>query len=347
MPTLTHSFLTELGLRLIEAAGTPPDIAGAVSTSLVEANLRGHDSHGVLRIPWYIDLIRNGRIRPQEQPLIIRRQGATACVDGQLGWGLPAARLAARTAIEIAGESGVGAVSLVRTNHIGRVGEYVELIAQAGLIGIAFCNASRSVAPYGSSQRLIGTNPFAWAAPRGPGQPPLVLDFATSSVAEGKLRVARASGQPIPLGLIVDSQGLPSEDPADFYNGGTLQTFGQHKGSGLSLMIELLARGLAGVDFGKPEYSGFNGTIMLALRIESFASAGDYLAAAEGLCSDVMQARPLPGVDEVLLPGQPELRMRERRLVDGIPLAESTWETLVAAAGELGVEIQNCRTAEL
>lgn len=340
MPIIAHQTLRRICQEVAEAAGTPADIALAVTESLVEANLAGHDSHGVLRLPWYVNSIRRGTIRPAARPAVVTRSGATAVVDGALGWGQPAARLAARTAIDIADQAGVGAVSIVNGNHIGRVGEYVAMIAGARMIGIAFCNAGPVVAPYGGYRPVMGTNPFAWAAPRGQGQPPLVLDFATSIVAEGKLRVARAKGEALPPGLIVDASGAPSRDPADFYAGGALQTFGLHKGSGLSLMIELMARGLAGVDFASPEHRGHNGTLMLALRIGSFASEEQFLAAAERLAGQVGVSPPAVGFDAVLLPGEPELRMRERRLVEGIPLAQSTWDEIEALATELGVSTQ-------
>src|SRR4051812_36400888 len=195
MPIVTHESLRRICRAVAEAAGTPADIALVVSESLVDANLAGHDSHGMLRLPWYINSIRQGSLRADARAFVASRRGATAIVDGALGWGQPAARLAAATAIEIATESGIGAVTIVSCNHIGRVGDYVAAIARAGKIGMAWCNAGPAVAPYGGYQRIMGTNPFAWAAPREAGQPPLVLDFATSYVAEGKLRVARAKGE--------------------------------------------------------------------------------------------------------------------------------------------------------
>src|SRR5689334_20065091 len=263
MPTISEAALRRATEAIVVALGTPVDIALAVVDSLVGANMAGHDSHGVLRLPWYAQFIREGRIVPGARARVASRRGATAQVDGALGWGQPAARLAADTAAELAAEYGVGAVAVLRCNHIGRVGEYVERVAAAGMIGIAFCNASLSVAPHGAYQRLLGTNPFAWAAPAGPGQPALVLDFATSVVAEGKRRVARAKGEALPPGLVVDSAGHPSTEQADFYAGGALQTLGLHKGSGMSVMIELLARGLAGVDPLVPGNNGFNGTLLI------------------------------------------------------------------------------------
>jgi uncharacterized oxidoreductase len=337
MPIVAHQSLRRICQEVAVAAGTPPDIALAVTESLIEANLAGHDSHGILRLPWYVHSIREGTLHAAARPAVINRSGATAVVDGALGWGQPAARMAAQTAVALAAESGVGAVTIVRCNHIGRLGEYVASMARAGMIGIALCNSSPVVAAYGGYRPVLGTNPLAWAVPRTADLPPVVLDFASSIVAEGKLRVARAKGEALPPGYIVDAAGTPSLDPADFYADGALQTFGLHKGSGLSVMIELMARGLAGVDLSQTEHRGHNGTLMLALRIDSFAVEQQFFGASERLFGQIGSSPPAAGFDSVQLPGDPELRMREQRIVDGIPLAQSTWDEIVALADELGV----------
>ena len=334
MPTIDHQTLRRVTQGVIEAVGTPPAAAQVVCESLVGANLMGHDSHGVLRLPQYIDLVRHGAVLPQVAPKIIAGQGATAQVDGAFGWGQPAARCATEAAIALAAENGVGVVTIVNCNHIGRVGEYVEMIARAEMVGIAFCNAGPAVAPYGGYQRIMGTNPFAWAAPCGSDQPPFVLDFATSAVAEGKLRVARSKGAMIPEGLVVDSAGRPALDPAAFYAGGALQTFGLHKGSGMSVMIELLARGLCGVDYARTRNLGLNGPIIMALNIPFLAPAEQFQAAAERLRAQIAGSAPIAGFDEVLLPGDPERRAHEQRLEQGIPLPQTTWDDIVALAHE-------------
>jgi len=338
MPTLSEAELRRLTEAIVVALGTPADLAQIVCDALVGANLAGHDSHGVMRLPWYAHSVRNGRIIPTARPLVAAYRGATAEVDGASGWGPPTARLAAETAIELARQHGVGAVVAKHCNHIGRVGVYVEQIARAGLIGMAFCNAGPAVAPFGGYQRVLGTNPFAWAAPAGPGREPLVLDFATSMVAEGKLRVARAKGEPLPPGLIVDAHGRPSEDPSDFYTGGALQTFGLHKGSGMSVMIELLARGLAGVDPLLPGTGGLNGTLLLALNIPVFTPAAEFEAVATRLSEQVAEALPLAGFERVLLPGERETLTRQARQASGIPIPDSTWAEITTLARELGVE---------
>jgi LDH2 family malate/lactate/ureidoglycolate dehydrogenase len=341
MPTIEHQTLRRVTQAVLEAAGTPPPAAQAVCESLVEANLMGHDSHGVLRLPQYIDLVRHKIVLPQATAGMIAQQGATAQIDGRFGWGQPAARLATQTAITLASDHGAGVATIINCNHIGRVGEYVETIARSGMIGIALCNAGPAVAPYGTYHRIMGTNPFAWAAPGGPGQPPFVLDFATSGVAEGKLRVARSKGELIPEGIVVDSNGQPSRDPAAFYDGGALQTFGMHKGSGMSVMIELLARGLCGVDQARTSNIGLNGPIIMALNIPFLAPIDQFDSAAERLRAQIAGSPPITGFEEVLLPGDPERRTRLRRLEEGIPVPQQIWSSIEALAAEWNISISD------
>ncbi len=181
---------------------------------------------------------------PAAEPVVAYERGAFARVDGRRGWGQLAARLAAETAIRLAQSHGVGAVTVDRCTHVGRLGEYVEEIAAAGLVGHALGNADPAVAPPGTAVRAMGTNPVAWAIPRAGGDPVLV-DFATAEMAEGKLRVAVAREELLPLAAIVDVHGRPSQTPSDFYDGGALVPFGGHKGYGLSVAAELIARGLS------------------------------------------------------------------------------------------------------
>lgn len=339
MQIKTESTLRHIVEQTVMALGTPADFAPMIAESLVGSNLAGHDSHGVLRLPWYANLINVGRIQPPARPLVASSTGATAQVDGMLGWGQPAAYLATDTVIALAREYGIGTVVMLRSNHIGRVGAYVERIAAANMVGIAFCNASALVAPFGSSQRVMGTNPFAWAAPGGPGRPPLVLDFATAIVAEGKLRMVRSKGELLEPGLIVDANGAPSINPDDFYNGGALQAFGLHKGSGLSVMVELMARGLAHVDHSLPGVEGYNGTLLLAINIPTLAPIEQFMAASARLSDQINTATPRANIERVLLPGEPEELARAERRLHGIPLPDATWAEIVALAESLGVKV--------
>jgi LDH2 family malate/lactate/ureidoglycolate dehydrogenase len=198
MPHLPAADLRRLAADLLEGVGARPADAAYVADSLIEANLTGHDSHGVIRLLHYCEWCGLGSIDPTAQPKVVSRRGATAVVDGGWGWGMVAMRLAVETVIELATASGIGAVAVRRSNHIGRVAPYVARIADAGMVGLAVTNANAAVAPFGGRSRLFGTNPIAWGVPRGDGQPPLVHDIATAVVAEGKLRVARAKGRRSP-----------------------------------------------------------------------------------------------------------------------------------------------------
>lgn len=340
MLTVPAEVLRQIARRMLEAVGTPPDLATAVGDSLVEANLVGHDSHGVIRLTTYVRLVREGRVKPDARPSVQVRRQASARVDGAWGWGHAAAALATGTAVGLAREFGVGAVTIGQCNHIGRLGQYVDTIAREGMVGMAWSNAPACVAPYGGRQRLMGTNPIAWAVPRGSDQPPLVLDFATAGIAEGKLQVARAKGEQVRAGLILDREGQPSCDPADFYAGGVLLPFGEHKGYALSLFVELLAGALSGTaPSALPEYAGGNGTLLVALDAAAFVPMDQFIGQVEALCGLIQASPAAEGFGQVLLPGEPETMARHQRLRDGIALPDQSWQEIRALAGELNIAL--------
>jgi uncharacterized oxidoreductase len=331
------SELTALAQRALTRLGTPPATAGQVARSLVLSNLAGHDSHGVIRLAQYAAWIADGQIRPAAAAAVARRQHAAAVVDGGWGFGQPAAQLATRTAAELASEHAVAAVTIRDCNHVGRLGEYVAELAQTGLVGLAFCNSGPVVAPFGGTGRALGTNPFAWAAP-GAGQDPLVLDFSTAGVAEGKLRVAGAEGREVAPGLIVDSRGQPTTRPEDFFAGGALLPFGGHKGSGMSIMIELLGGLLTGMGTAPtPGYAGGNGTVLLAVSIAAFTSEQAYREEAAAFCAQLAQAGAGPTGGSVLLPGELESRTRRERQAEGIPVGQGVLDLIYTITDPLGV----------
>ncbi len=338
MHVISDTELRRFVTAILEAAGTPADHAALVADSLVEANLSGHDSHGVIRVSQYIDNIREGTLIPDARPAVVARHGATAQVDAHWGWGPPAALLASDTAIEVAREYGVAAVTVRRCNHIGRVGLYTGHIAEAGMAGIALANVRAWVAPYGGRARMMGTNPLSWAVPRAPGQPPLVLDFATSKLAEGKVRVARDKELPVPPGVIVDREGHPTQTPQDLYDGGALLPFGEHKGYGISIMIELLGGILAGQGPSVlPSFAHGNGTLLFALNIEVFAPLDTFIEQTEAYAARLKASLPSEGSAGVLLPGEPEQMSQAQRRAEGIPLPDQTWARLQDTARSLGV----------
>jgi LDH2 family malate/lactate/ureidoglycolate dehydrogenase len=337
---LSADELYRVCLTLLRAVGTPDDLAAVVADGLHGANLAGHDSHGVVRLPMYVRDARDGKIHPTTRAEVVRRRGATACVSARRGWGQPAARLAAQTAAEIAGEQGVGAVILQDSPHVGRMADYVELIAARGQLGMTVTNARPNVAPFGGRVRRLGTDPIAFAIPRGGGRPPIVVDLATSVRAEGKVRVARAAGRTVPPGTLIDSEGRPSVNPDDYYNGGALLPAEGHKGYALAVAIEGLGGILSGMGPAMlPAYGDGNGMFVMALEIEAFISVEQYMRQVEEMAQALESTPTAPGVEEVLLPGQPELLSSERRRREGIPIAEATMAELRELAAELGATL--------
>jgi LDH2 family malate/lactate/ureidoglycolate dehydrogenase len=326
--------------RIFVAAGTPHDPAAHVARHLVRANLSGHDSHGVLRIPAYLRQIKQSQLVPGARPEVVREWAASAVVDGRRGFGQVTASFALDVAIRKAEGAGVGAASVRRCNHTGRLGEYGEAAAERGFIGLmTFGSAGPNgglTAPFGGAARHLGTNPWTIGIPRR-GGPPVVVDFATSAVAEGKIQVARAKHASLPEGCIVDKANQPSTDPEDFYAGGMLLPMGGHKGYGLSLVAALWGAALTAETAVTTGRGG--GVFVLAINPRAFADDDVFADTIEGMASAVKAVPPAAGVDAVLLPGEPEARSRAAREVTGIPIPIETWEALVKAAAGLDVPV--------
>ncbi len=333
--------LRRIASVIFAAAGTPQDIADYVAGSLVESNLMGHDSHGVIRVPRYVEFIRTGRIIPGARPEIVKETATTAVVKGNWAFGQLTARFGAEVAIRKARENQLAAVGLVQTNHIGRLGEYTALLAEAGLVGILTTGGWRppiaGVAPYGGAGRALGTNPYSFAVPTG-RRGTVLVDFATSMVAEGKLQVARAKGTPLPPGFILDKDGNPSTNVEDYYAGGMLLPMAGHKGFALSLLADLVGAALSGADaYATPQDQ--TGSFMIAISVGAFRPLAEYTAVVDHRLGEIKDVPPAPGFAEVLIPGEPELRMKATREREGIALPDNTWRALVETGRQLGVEV--------
>ncbi|MEE6261128.1 Ldh family oxidoreductase [Plantactinospora sonchi] len=334
--TVSADDLVAAAARILVAVGTPASAADTVARSLVESDLVGHDSHGVRRLVPYVQAVRTGRIDPTASPEVERRHRATAVVDGRNGFGQLAARLAVAEARRLARRYGVGVVTIDNCNHIGRLGEYVQSLAEADLVGLAFCNINPTVAPYGGRERRLGTNPLAWAAPRAPESPPVVVDFATAGIAEGKLALLMAAGERVDTGLLVDVAGEDSTDPGDFYRGGALLPFGAHKGYGLSVMIEIVGGLLSGAGISSlPGYADTNGTVLVSIDVGNFLPVPRFREQTERFCRLLADTAPAAGHGRggVLVPGEKEARTRAGRIRDGIALAPATWRDLALLPG--------------
>jgi uncharacterized oxidoreductase len=341
MPNIQAQVLTDFCRAIFQATGASREIAEKVAQSLVQTNLLGHDSHGVIRVKSYVDQVRMGKLKPDAQPKIARRFAATATIDCQWGFGQIGGRFGAEVARDLAQEFGIGCVALSQVNHIGRLGEYAEIIARAGMVGLVFTGGTFvkvSVTPYGGRQPLFGTNPMAWAVPTS-GEP-FLLDMATAAVANGKIMVALSKGEPFPAGMLLDKDGNATTDPATFYEGGMLLPFGTYKGSGLALMMEIVPTLLAGfAPVSSPEFQSGNPTLMIGIRVESFTEIERFVRLVEELKARVKRVPPAVGFDEVLLPGEKEERSMALRMKEGIPLPDSVWKDLSLLAADFGLSM--------
>ena len=321
---------------LLQALGTPEDLAVQVAGSLVDAQCVGHESHGMIRLVEYAGFVESGRLDPAVRAVVDRRTGATAMVDGRHGWGQPACWLAVDTARELAAAHGTAAVTVRNCNHVGRIGEYVEALADEGLVGLAWCNAEPAVAPFAGRNRMLGTNPIAAGIPLGVGSPSLVMDFATAASAEGKLRVARATSAPIPEGLVIDAQGSPATTADAFYDGGALVPFGGHKGYGLSVMVEMLGGALSGNHPAtSPEYTHGNGVVVLVLDPGAFVGRQKFSADTAQCAKALRESAPVKDGNPVLVPGDVEHQQRDARRTS-VPVPEQVIDQLTALADHLG-----------
>lgn len=325
--------------ELLASLGAPASTARVVSSSLVASDVRGHDSHGVRRLRPYADLIAQGRLDVTAVPGVVAdTPPAVARIDGSHAFGQLTARRGAHEAADRAAKMGIGLAVLGRCEHVGRLGEYVELIAERGYVGYAFANADPTVAAWGGRSRLLGTNPLAWAVPTPVGAAPVVVDFATSATAEGKLAVAVARGESVSEGLVVDAEGDATTDPRDFYDGGALLPFGGHKGYGLGLVADLVAGLFSGTgSASSPDYDGTFGTVLIAIDVEPFLPREEFVSQVELLRDRVHSSAPVTGFRGVVLPGEPEWGVREERLASGIILAPGTVAALDDLAAQQGV----------
>jgi uncharacterized oxidoreductase len=338
MPTLAPGELEGFVQRVLVAAGSPEGPARTVAASLVLSNLKGVDSHGVMRVPEYVRHIGEGRIVPDAEPLV-ERSGAGVRVDGRWCFGQLGARQAAALAAETAAETGVAVATLTHVQHVGRLGEYVELVAETGAVAIAFCNTGPPggrVVPFGGRRAVMATNPLAFAVPAG-SRPAIVADFSTSAAAEGRVRLAYQNRVEVPEGWLVDSEGRPTQDPAALYADGALLPAGGHRGYALGLLVEILGGVLAGAGTASTGDAPGNGLVLVALDPARFGGAEAFAAGVEAVAAAVTAVEPAPGVDRVRLPGEPEAETEAIRRAEGIPIPEPTWAEISEVSARLGV----------
>jgi uncharacterized oxidoreductase len=340
--------LRALAARVLVAAGAEEEGARIVADHLVDANLSGHDSHGIGMLPQYVRAIARGLLDPRAHAVIEDRGGPILAVDGRRGFGQVVGREGIAAGMARASSLGLAAVALRGAFHVGRVGAYAEQAAAGGLISIHFVNVVGHpplVAPFRGSDRRLMTNPFCVGVPGPGGTVAVLLDFATSRVALGKVREARARGDVLPEGNIIDAAGRPATDPAALLDppAGALLPFGEHKGSGLALVCELLGGAVTGggILSKVPYENGMIGNNMLSILLDPARLPGGTSLAAD-VQATVAFLKASPPADPalpVLVAGEPEAASRAARTAAGIPVAAGTWADLVAEARNVGVDV--------
>jgi uncharacterized oxidoreductase len=347
MLSIAAASLTRFATQLLMGGGLAADEAELVGKSLVDANLRGHDSHGVMRIPYYLDQVAKKEIFPGAEFTTLKDTSAIVAADGHWGFGQTQAQRLMWRLMGKARETGLALGTLIRAGHIGRLGEYCEMAAGDGFVSMVMVNThghARRVAPPGGKAPRLGTNPLAIGSPTEDG--PLVLDFGTSATAEGKVRVKKIAGQLCPDGWLLDSEGKPTNDPNTLYGTppGTILPMGgtqAYKGFGLGLMVEILTGALSGgvTIREKPINQNGNCAFMLVIDPGHVGGAAHFKAEVEQLVEFMRSCPRVEGCDEILLPGDPERRVLAARSSTGIPLDDGNWKQLTDLAKKLDVKV--------
>ena len=347
---------------IFASAGCSPEEGRRIGRYLVSANLSGHDSHGVVRVPRYASQKKSGTVVADVVVEVLVDTPVIAVVDGKYGFGQTVTPQAVRIGIDKCRKNGLSAVTLRNAGHVGRVGDWAEMAAAEGLVSIHFVNASGSVlvAPHGGVDRRFSTAPYCVGIPR-PGEEALILDFATSVVAEGKVLVASQGGKKVPEGALIGPDGQPSADPHLLYGAytptgprdhskgtGAIRAFGEHKGSGLAFMCELLGGSLSGTGATDPGRGRFaNGMLSFYLDPAVFDPRGFFPQDIARYVDFVKSARPVAAGGEILLPGEAEARSRARRLAEGVPLPDDTWAAIVETARSVGLDERRIQQATM
>ncbi len=345
MLTFQDFKLREIAASILEAAGAFAQEVTIVSDALVDANLDGHDSHGIVRIPEYVGWMEQGLIRNGAQIHVAHEAEAFAVIDGNWGWGQVVGRQAMEIAIRKAAKAGVCVVSARRCGHLGRAGDYPLMAAQRGMAAIIFLNThgvGRLVAPWGGRERRLSANPIALSVPRSSSEP-ILVDISTCAIAAGKVRVAQHSRRNLPENCVIDAEGRPTTNPADFYGPpeGALLPFGGHKGYALALLSDILAGAISGAGCSRPDASRVaNSFLAVVLDISQFRGRQAFDADVNRLVDYVKSSKLAPGFMEILIPGEPEHRERAHREKYGIPVPDETWRQVCETARRYNVSIE-------
>jgi len=333
--------LTRFGTHVLTSFGVPADDANLLSDSLVTAELWGHGSHGMLRLPWYVDRLRGGVMTAVTRSETVVDAGAVVVLDGHQGIGQVLAAEAIEIGVERARAHGVSAVGVRNSNHFGTAAYFTRRSAEAGCVGFLSTNASPAMAPWGGRMKAVGTNPWSIAAPAG-RRGVAVMDIANTAVARGKIYLAAERGDPIPAGWAADEDGSPTTDAARAVHGLILPMAG-HKGYVISFMMDVLAGVLTGSSFGsnvagpyEPDTTSGCGHMLLTIDVAAMMPLGQFESRMETLIEEVKTVQTAPGVEDILFPGEMEDRNAVFYRSGGITLADTTWENLLALAAQTG-----------
>jgi LDH2 family malate/lactate/ureidoglycolate dehydrogenase len=343
MPVVPADRLTHIGSALLRAAGASKEEADAVAIGCINANLAGHDSHGIIAIPTYIDRIKVGHIVPGAQWQVVQESPATAVIDGHWGFGFHVNAKAMQLIIEKAKKTNVAACTVFRQSHVGRLAAYPLMAMKEGMIGLATADSGRSpkaVAPFGGREARLGTNPISIAVPSDL-EAPFYLDMATSAVAAGKVMLAAARGEQIPQGWLVDTDGKPCTDPTRLRKGAALLPLGGtegYKGSGLAAMVEVLCGLLTGLGFGiEPTGRHNDGCFMAVFNVAAFRPLAAFKKEVAEFARYLKATPPSEGSPGVFYPGELEHLREQQRRTSGIDVEGATWDKLRKLAAEYGL----------
>ncbi|GAB4234586.1 MAG: malate/lactate/ureidoglycolate dehydrogenase [Methyloligellaceae bacterium] len=332
--------LEALVIRILTAAGATASEAAIVASNLARANMVGHDSHGVIRVAQYVDQLTAGEIVPGAEAEVTHDFGAVTLIDGHRGLGQPMAAVAIKHAVEKARSCGVSLTALRNCGHVGRLGHWAEMASQAGVISLQFVNsqAKAAMVPFGGRERRMATNPICAGFPVAGDGSGLIADMTTSSVAEGKLRVAHAAGKSVPEGWIVDAEGRPTTDPGDFYAGGAMLPVGGHKGYALGLVVDLFAGALSlGGATNPVATANTNNLTVIAIDPAAYGAAEATREIASAFLDYVRSSPPVDPEKPVMIPGEPEALTAKQREAEGVELPAGVWEIVTGAARSAGL----------
>lgn len=337
--------LQNFASRVLEAAGADAEDSRVVADNLVLANLRGIDSHGIVRLPLYVERLNAGLIARKTTPEVVRDTPAACVLDAHNGWGAVAGLAGIRMAIDKARSAGVGVAVVRNSNHFGIAAYYAQEALKENMIGVSLTNASANMSPWGGKEPYFGTNPICIAVPAGKERP-VIYDGATSVVAIGKIVLAAKKGERIPPDWAADRDGRPTTDPQVAVSAGNLLPIGGYKGYGLALMVDVLSGILAGAGFG-PYVSNLRtldapqnvGHFLAAINIASFIDLDEFSKNMEKLVQDIRSAPRAPGCDQIYLPGEIEWEWEDKRRQEGIPVPEGVLKELYALSEQYGIKL--------